>query len=157
MQIIEKLDLFLECFRIRKVGRGRYSDDEQPLEFDLSKSGSLLAFADRNLSSCTGIETAVKMPEESDFTPKPGLLTAVYKRFNVIRLQVLYNYGYIFPHSLELKDYCHIILLNTKNNVKISCLLQCQQESSKTVTDMSRIALLYDRDCKTKWLPPVVR
>lgn len=136
MQIIEKPELFLECFRIRKVGRGRYSDDEKPLEFDLSKPGSLLTFADRNLSSCTGIETAVKMPEERDFTPKPGLLTAVYKPFNVILLQVLHNYGYIFPHWPELKDYCHIILLNTKNNVKISCLLQCQQESSKIVTDV---------------------
>lgn len=83
-----KVELFLECFHVRKVGRGRYSDDEQALEFDLSKPGSLLAFADRDLSSCTSVKTAVKMPEEAHFTPKPGLLTAVYEPFNVIRFKV---------------------------------------------------------------------
>ena len=88
-----KVELFLECFHIRKVGRGRYSDDEQALEFYLSKHGSLLAFADRDLSSCTGLETAVKMPEETDFTPKSGLLTAVYKPLNVIRFQVSTYFG----------------------------------------------------------------
>ena len=85
----DKFEIFPECFHIRKLGKGIHtSDDEQALEFDLSNPGSILAYADLDLSSCTGIETAVKMPEDSDFKRKPGLLTAVFEPQDVIRFLV---------------------------------------------------------------------
>jgi hypothetical protein len=83
------MQILLECFHIRKLGRGKHtSDDEGALEFDLSKPGSFLAYADHDLSKCKTVETSVKMPDESDFTPKPGLLNATYGRFDVIRFNV---------------------------------------------------------------------
>ena len=81
--------IILECFHIRKLGRGRDTkDDEEALEFDFSKAGNLQAFADHDLSTCTGLETAIKMPEDSIFTPKTGLLTAVHARFDIINFIV---------------------------------------------------------------------
>ena len=81
--------MFPECFHIRKLGRGVYTtDDEHALEFDLSKPGSLQAYGDLDMSTCSGVETAIKMPEDIDFTPKPGLLTAVHEGNDVIRFLV---------------------------------------------------------------------
>ena len=80
----------LECFHIRKLGRGRHTnDDEEALEFDLSKPGIFHAFADNDLSSCTAVETSVKMPEDSDFISKPGLLNFTYQRYDdIVRFNV---------------------------------------------------------------------
>ncbi|XP_028407955.1 uncharacterized protein LOC114530578 isoform X2 [Dendronephthya gigantea] len=77
-----------ECYHIRKLGRGAHTrDGEDPLEFDLSDQGSLLAYADHDLSSCAGVDSAIKMPEDIDFTPMPGLLNVTYRPANVIRFE----------------------------------------------------------------------
>ena len=74
-----------ECFHIRKLGRGRHTnDDEEALEFDFSKPGISSAFADNDLSSCTAVETSVKMPENSEFISKSGLLNFTYERYDDI-------------------------------------------------------------------------
>ena len=88
----------LECFHIRKLGRGRHTnDDEEALEFDLSKRGIFHAFADNDLSSCTAVETSVKMPEDSDFISKPGLLNFTYQRYDdIVRFNVSFVYFLVF-------------------------------------------------------------
>lgn len=83
------MQINLECFHIRKLGRGTHTKDgEDSLEFDLSEQGSVHAYADNDLSSCTGVDTAIKMPEDSAFTPIPGLLRVTYGSSNVIRFEV---------------------------------------------------------------------
>ena len=60
----------------------------------MTSPGKVKAFVDLDLSSCTGLEIAIKMPEETDFTPKDGLMIAKYSSNAVIEFQVRrYLYG----------------------------------------------------------------
>ena len=58
-------------------------------------------YADHDLTSCTSVTTAIKMPEDSEFTPRSGLLTPNYEEHNVVRFEV--SDSFFFPNPVTFQ------------------------------------------------------